>query len=192
MGASSSKSLPSLNVVPECITEKFMGPWFVIAVKPTIFETTNSNAVEIYSRSPKDYDIKVDFQYNKNEPITSPLKRMTQKGWILGDKENSGSWQVSPGLGIKMPYPIIELDSENYQHVVVGNPGRSYFWIMSRTPTMNSDLLEDLKKKLVEKHQYDLDGMRMVPQKWTKAERTKRNLDACIPDELLADSNEKN
>jgi len=160
-------------------------------VKPTIFETTNSNAVEIYSRSPKDYDIKVDFQYNKNEPITSPLKRMTQKGWVLGDKENSGSWQVSPGLGIKMPYPIIELDAENYQHVVVGNPGRSYFWIMSRSPTMNSELLEDLKKKLVEKHQYDLDGMRMVPQKWTKAERAKRNLDAFIPDELLAD-NEKN
>jgi hypothetical protein len=38
----------------------------------------------------------------------------------------------------------------------------------------------------VEKHQYNLDGLRKVPQVWTAEERAKRNLtEKEIPDSLL-------
>eukprot|EP00551_Chaetoceros_affinis_P010277 CAMPEP_0203680750 /NCGR_PEP_ID=MMETSP0090-20130426/40490_1 /ASSEMBLY_ACC=CAM_ASM_001088 /TAXON_ID=426623 /ORGANISM="Chaetoceros affinis, Strain CCMP159" /LENGTH=197 /DNA_ID=CAMNT_0050548969 /DNA_START=37 /DNA_END=630 /DNA_ORIENTATION=+ len=195
MGHSASKQqLPPLQTVPSCITDKFMGPWFVIAVKPTVFETSNSNAVEIYSRnkSPKSskrvHDIDIDFQYNKAEPITSPLTALNQRGWILGpDKENSSDWNISPFGCIRLHYPIIELDEVNYDYCCIGYSSRNYVWIMSRRPVMDEKVYDMLTRRLVEKHQYTLDGLRKVPQVWTREERKKRNLEAVIPDELLAE-----
>ena len=82
MGNSASTSkLPALQTVTNCETSKFMGTWFVIGVKPTIFEKTSSNAVERYSLlRDKSYDINIDFQYNSKEAPTSPLKSLPQKG----------------------------------------------------------------------------------------------------------------
>merc|ERR1711939_447422 len=97
--ASSSTSLPALQSVASCETAKFMGTWFVIAVKPTFFEKTCSNAVEKYSlmEGKTPFDINIDFQYNKEAPITSALKSLPQKGWVQGsDPSNSGDWKVSP------------------------------------------------------------------------------------------------
>ena len=92
MGIFGSK-FPPLQTVSTCQTERLMGPWFVIGVKPTIFEKTCSNAVETYTRQPSSasFDIDIDFQYNQKDPITSPLKSLPQRGWIQGsDKEVSG------------------------------------------------------------------------------------------------------
>jgi apolipoprotein D and lipocalin family protein len=189
MGGLYSKSYPPFETAPKCVTDRFMGHWFVIGVKPTPFETTCSNAVEIYTRvENKNHDIDIDFQYNKKNPITSPLKHLNQKGWIRGeDKNDSSNWTISPFGPIKLPYPIIELDDENYQYTVIGNPQRSYVWIMARTPVMDDTLYNTLKERLVEKHSYDLQGLRKVPQKWTREERAKRNLENVIPDDLLVD-----
>lgn len=186
MGLFGSK-LPPLTTVPTCQTDKFMGTWFVIGVKPTYFEKTCSNAVETYTRvNSSSHDIDIDFQYNTKETTDSPLKSLPQKGYILGDdKDNSSAWNVSPFGCLRLRYPIIELDQENYEYVVVGNEGRSYAWIMARKPVMNDELYESLKTKLVEKHQYSLDGLRKVPQVWTREEREKRGLEQFIPDKSL-------
>lgn len=165
-----------------------MGTWFVIGVKPTMFEKTCSNAVEKYTlMDKKSYDIAIDFKYNEAEPIKSKLKALPQKGWVQGDdKSNSGEWKVSPLWPVKMPYKIIEVDNKDYSYVVIGYPSRDYCWIMARKPVMDESLYSSLTNKLVEKHQYSLDGLRKVPQKWTKEEREKRGLTpAEIPDELL-------
>jgi len=186
MGVSQSKQFADLVTAPRCETNKFMGTWFVIGVKPTPFETTCSNAVETYTRlQGKSHDINIDFKYNKSDPITSPIKSLPQKGYIVGDKEDSSSWKVSPLPLVKMPYPIIEVDDQNYEWVVVGHNARSYVWIMARKPVMDDDLYNSLTTKLVEKHQYDLEGLRKVPQKWTRKERAERKLENEIPDELL-------
>lgn len=188
MGNSKS-TLPPLVNVASCETSKFMGTWFVIAVKPTIFEKTCSNAVEKYSflDGEKGNDIDIDFQYNAKEPITSAVKSVPQKGWVEGDdKTNSGLWKVSPMWPIKMPYHIIEV-GKDYEYCVIGYPSRDYCWIMGRKPVMEDSIYEDLKNKLVVKHQYSLDGLRRVPQKWTSEEREKRGLTkAEIPDSMLS------
>ena len=116
----SGSSLPALETAASCDTSKFLGTWFVIGVKPTMFEKTCSNAVEIYSRvEDKKHDIDIDFQYNEKDPIESKLKSLPQKGWIQGDKENSSTWKVSPFWPIKMPYLILEVD-DDYSHTVIG------------------------------------------------------------------------
>lgn len=126
MGNSASSSLPALQTVATCDTARFMGTWFVIGVKPTAFEKTCSNAVENYTlMENKNYDIDIDFQYNQDEPIRSKLKSLPQKGWVQGDKSNSGDWKVSPFWPIKMPYKIIELDDKDYSYCVIGYPSRA-------------------------------------------------------------------
>mmetsp|Transcript_135873 Transcript_135873/g.202075 ORF Transcript_135873/g.202075 Transcript_135873/m.202075 type:complete len:191 (+) Transcript_135873:133-705(+) len=190
MGNSSSSSLPKLQTVATCDTSRFMGTWFVVGVKPTMFETTCSNAVEKYSLTEegKGHDVDIDFQYNEKEDMSSKLKSLPQKGWILGDKSNSGKWKVSPFWPVKMPYPIIELDDKDYSYCVIGYPSRDYCWIMARKPVMPEDTYNALTTKLVEKHQYSLEGLRKVPQTWTREEREKRGLtNVEIPDELLSE-----
>jgi len=190
MGNSASSTLPALQTVATCEPARMMGTWFVIGVKPTIFEQTCSNAVEKYTwMEKKGFDVDIDFRYNQNEPIKSKLKSLPQKGWVQGNKSNSGEWKVSPMWPIKMPYKIIELDDKNYSYVVIGYPSRDYCWIMARKPVMEDSLYKSLTNKLVEKHQYSLDGLRKVPQVWTKGEREKRGLtQAEIPDKYLVDS----
>mmetsp|Transcript_19433 Transcript_19433/g.45218 ORF Transcript_19433/g.45218 Transcript_19433/m.45218 type:complete len:193 (-) Transcript_19433:184-762(-) len=183
---SSAQQLPPLVTAPNCDTKRFMGTWFVIAVKPTIFEKTCSNAVERYSLKGED-KVNIDFRYNKDEPITSPLKSLPQKGFVQGDdKSNSGEWRVSPFPLVKMPYLILEVDEDKYNWCVIGYPSRDYCWIMCRTPQMKEKTYNMLTDNLVKKHQYDLEGLRKVPQKWTEEERTKRSLVKEIPDSMLS------
>jgi apolipoprotein D and lipocalin family protein len=191
MGQSTSSFAP-MQCVPKCDTARFMGSWFVIAVKPTLLETTNSNAVERYTwLDNSNHDIDIDFHFNTKEPLTSKMGSLPQKGWVLGDKKNSGDWKVSPFWPVKMPYKIIELDDQDYMYTVVGFPNRKYCWIMYRHPQMPSELYDMLTKRLVEKHQYSLDGLRQVPQVWTREEREKRGFTSQeIPDSMLETVNE--
>lgn len=188
MGNIISSKYPPLVPATACETARYMGTWFVIGVKPTYVEKTNSNAVEKYSLvdEKKSYDVDIDFQYNKKEPLTSSMGSVPQKGWILKNRDNSAEWKVSPFWPIKMPYTIIEVDETDYMYTVIGYPSRDYAWIMYRHPVMPDDLYEDLKQRLRDKHQYDLEGLRKVPQVWTKEERERRGLtEKEIPDSML-------
>ena len=189
---SATSALPPLVPAAGCDTASFMGTWFVIGVKPTVFEKTCSNAVERYTWVSKDnpkssFDIDIDFKYNNNVPITSAIKALPQKGWVQGtDKANSSTWKVSPFWPIKMPYIILEVDETNYEYTVIGYPSRDYAWIMGRHPIMPDETYNMLTERLVSKHQYSLDGLRKVPQVWTAEERSKRGLtDKEIPDSML-------
>lgn len=192
MGNSASSKLPALNTVSTCDTTRFMGTWFVVGVKPTYLEKTSSNAVEKYTLldEKSKHDIDIDFQYNENEDpfdANNKVKSLPQKGWVQGDNRlQSGDWKVSPFFPVKMTYPIIELDEKDYSYAVIGYPSRSYVWILSRTPTMKETTYKDIESKLVNNHQYDLTGLRKVPQKWTAEERTKRGLTKEeLPDSFL-------
>eukprot|EP00536_Pseudo-nitzschia_multiseries_P002422 jgi/Psemu1/322536/estExt_fgenesh1_pg.C_320015 len=180
---SSSSTLPALKTVASCETKRFMGTWFVVGVKPTALETTCSNSIEKYTlldEGSGKHDIDIDFKYNpKEDPLDekNKVRSLPQKGWIQGDNRlQSGDWVVSPFWPIKMTYPIIELDEKDYSYAVIGYPSRAYCWILCRTPVMDENLYNDIGKKLVENHQYDLKGLRKVPQTWTAEERTKRGL----------------
>jgi apolipoprotein D and lipocalin family protein len=185
--------LPPLELVPKCETAKFMGTWFVVGNIPTYFETNASNAVEKYTflgEGEAKHDVNIDFQYNDGEPMTSKLKSLPQKGWIEGpDKAVSSKWKVSPFWPIKLDYPIIELDEENYSYCVIGYPSRQYLWIMSRLPAMKEETYDMIVKRCVDKHGYDVTHLRKVPQKWTLEEREKRGLTSKeIPDDMLVSS----
>jgi apolipoprotein D and lipocalin family protein len=62
-----------------------------------------------------------------------------------------GSWRTIEGKafpveGSNNANYIISLDS-TYQHVLVGEPGRSYLWMMSRTPQVDEEIYASLVKE---------------------------------------------
>ena len=186
--SSSSTALPPLKTVTSCNVDRFAtGAWFVIGNIPTYPERHASNAVERYAltQGKKSNDIDIDFQYNNGDPITGKLKSLPQKGWLV--KDEPGEWRVSPFWPLKLPYLILELDTDHYNYCVIGYPNRNYAWIMGRKPVMDGKIYDSLVEKLVKDHQYDVSKLRKVPQKWTTEERKKRGLsvDEC-PDEMLA------
>jgi apolipoprotein D and lipocalin family protein len=48
-------------------------------------------------------------------------------------------------------YIVFELDQPGYQYALVSGPDTSYFWLLSRTPTMDATLREQLIDKAVAK-----------------------------------------
>lgn len=57
-------------------------------------------------------------------------------------------------------YWVIDLDP-GYEWAVVGSPNRKYLWILSRTPTMDKALFEQIKAR-AEKMGYDLKPLVMA------------------------------
>ena len=49
---------------------------------------------------------------------------------------------------------MVELDAE-YRYAVVGNPGRDYLWILSRTLQMDASTYDGIIARLRENHQHD-------------------------------------
>ena len=67
---------------------------------------------------------------------------------------------------IKIPYIIIELfesvGGDQYEHAVGACPSKSYCWIFSRSPTISSDLLEEIRRRLVNDHHFDISDLETV------------------------------
>ena len=64
--------------------------------------------------------------------------------------------------GIEFEYWIIELD-EDYQYAVVTNSTRFVLYILSRTPTMEDSVYEDILYRVVKKG-FDADSVELTPQ----------------------------
>jgi apolipoprotein D and lipocalin family protein len=56
--------------------------------------------------------------------VTSKLEVRFAPGWL--------SWVP----GVWAPYWVIQL-ADDYRYAVVGEPGRQYLWILSRTPVLD-------------------------------------------------------
>ena len=110
--------------------------------------------------------------YNKNA-LNGPLKKLPQTGSSWYDDKTAG-WKVSPFWPVKMPYLVIDKSKTALDNdaawFVVGYPSRAYVWVMARKPEMPRSVLEDIKKNLVQTHQYPegLPDLVEVPQSWDR------------------------
>jgi len=60
-------------------------------------------------------------------------------------------------------YYVLELDAVNYQYAMIGSSSDKYFWILCRTPQMDSSVYNMLLDK-ARKRGYNLDKLYKVPQ----------------------------
>lgn len=138
---------------------RYLGTWYEIARFPHSFEKNLVGVTATYSLR-NDGKIKVVNQGYKNT-LDGELSVAEGKAKIP-DKSQPGKLKVSFFWIFYADYFVLELD-ENYQYAMIGSSSDNYFWILSRTPQMDSATYEMLLEK-ARKRGYNLEKLEKVLQ----------------------------
>ena len=132
-GSAMAQGKPPLEVVEPVDLQRYLGKWYEIASYPAWFQKGCTGSTAEYTMTP-DGRIQVINRCRK-KGLDGPLKESKGKAEVVDTVTNAKLkvWFFWPFKG---NYWIIELD-DDYQWAVVGEPGRKYLWILSRTPVMD-------------------------------------------------------
>jgi len=148
-----------LAVVDYVDLERYLGRWYEIARYPSSFET---GCVGVTA----DYSLRDDGRIRVlNTCIESTLdgpERTIEGSARIADSSTNARLKVTFFWPFEGDYWIIDLD-EDYSYAVVGAPDRRFLWILSRTPTMNEELYQQILDSLPERG-FDPDRLILVPQ----------------------------
>jgi apolipoprotein D and lipocalin family protein len=123
--------------VKEFEIEKYLGKWYEIARLDHSFERGLECVTAEYSLR-EDGGVKV---VNRGVSVEKNQWREAQGKAFFVNESNEGYLKVSffgPFYGV---YVVFELDRDNYRYAFVTGPNKSYLWLLSRTPTVESGLL---------------------------------------------------
>ncbi|EAT59964.1 lipocalin family protein [Chlorobium ferrooxidans] len=132
-----------ITVVDNFALDRYLGKWYEIARIDNRFEKGIEQATAVYSLA-EDGSVKVlnsGYKVKKRQ-----WKTVTGRGVFIDDT-SKGALKVSFFGPFYASYNVIALDRANYSWAVVCGSNRSYFWILSRTPLMERELLEELVGK---------------------------------------------
>ena len=161
-------ALPGCGVSPQKVTvpvvekvdlPRFMGPWYVIGVIPTVIEKDIYNAIETYELAP-DGTIKTTFTLNKGG-FDGERKVYTPRGFVVPGTNNA-IWGMQFIWPIKAEFVISHLDAD-YTETIIARSARDYVWIMARTPTIDDARYAALVKRVADMG-YDTSKLVKVPQ----------------------------
>ena len=147
------------TTVKELDLERYRGKWYEIARFPHKFEKNLVGVTATYSMS-EDGKIRV---LNEGYKKTLAGKRTEAEGKAkIPDKNEPGKLKVAFFWNFYADYYVLELD-EKYGYAMIGSKSDKYFWILSRTPQMDSKtykmLLDNARKR-----GYNLEKLIKVPQ----------------------------
>jgi len=152
---------PEMKTVEKVDLERFMGPWYVIANIPTFLEKDAYNPVETYTLN-EDGTIATNFTFRKGS-FDGKRKEYNPKGFVT-DSETNALWGMRFIWPIKADYRIVYLN-DDYTQTIIGRQARDYVWIMARTPSVSDEDYARLAD-FVESLGYDIDKLRLAPQRW--------------------------
>jgi apolipoprotein D and lipocalin family protein len=159
--AAEGRNQPFQKVVDRVDIERFLGPWYVVALMPSFLEKDAVNGIETYSLDDKG-DIRVEYVFYRGGPRGKRVV-MHQKAWIV-DKERNSEWKVQPLWPLKLPYLIIDL-AEDYRYTVIGTDNYKYLWIMSRKPVLSDQDYQAILSRLADRG-YRAEDIKLMPQLW--------------------------
>ena len=133
-----------LATVPSVDLKRYLGTWHEIARYPNSFQKRCYRSTATYSLR-DDGDIKVVNACRKDRP-DGEEKSIEGKAWVV-DKATNAKLKVRFFWPFSGKYWIIDL-GKDYEYAVVGEPGRGYLWILSRTPTMDDKVFEGIAGRL--------------------------------------------
>ena len=84
------------------------------------------------------------------EAASGQWKESVGKAYFV-DGKDKGHLKVSFFGPFYGAYVVFELEREGYQYALISGPDTSYFWLLSRTPTMDEKLRRELIDKAVAK-----------------------------------------
>ncbi|MFO0511758.1 MAG: lipocalin family protein [Gammaproteobacteria bacterium] len=158
-GCGVSPQKVTVPVVEKVDLPRFMGPWYVIGVIPTVIEKDVYNAIETYELAP-DGTIKTTFTLNKGG-FDGERKVYTPRGFVVPGTNNA-IWGMQFIWPIKAEFVISHLDAD-YTETIIARSARDYVWIMARTPTIDDARYAALVKRVADMG-YDTSKLVKVPQ----------------------------
>ena len=152
-----------LKTVQSVDLERYKGLWYEIAKIPNRFQRkcASGTTAQYALRDVGKLDV-------INRCTTQKGKVIEAKGIArIVDSESNAKLKVSfvKIFGFSLfwgDYWIIGL-GEEYEYAIVGTPSRKYGWILSRTPSLNDEKMEQIFNLLREQG-YDPDDFEITPQ----------------------------
>lgn len=134
-------SLPQgISAVDDFQLERYLGRWYEIARLDHSFERGLSLVTAEYSLR-DDGGVKV---INRGyDAISGRWKTAEGRAYFVAQPQ-IGRLKVSFFGPFYGAYNIIALDRQDYSHVMICGPDRSYLWILARTPPIEQAVLEQL------------------------------------------------
>lgn len=134
------------TVVRDFEVDRYLGKWYEIARLDHRFERGLSRVTAEYSRR-DDGGIRVlNRGYDTEKGAWDEAEG---KAYFVADPD-IGQLKVSFFGPFYGAYNIVALDHENYQWSMVVGPDTSYFWILARSPDLDSAILERLLAQAAE------------------------------------------
>lgn len=147
-----------LEVVAGVDIERYMGTWYEVARLPNRFQDDCIADVSATYTLLDGGQIEVLNQCRKKNGEMSQARGRARRASDDGPNTKL-KVRFAPAILSFLPfvwgnYWIIDLDPD-YRYAVVGEPDRKYFWILSRTPTMDEEVLQAITHRATEQG-YDL------------------------------------
>ena len=150
---------PPLDTVDKVDLGSYTGRWFEIARYPNSFEP---GCVGVTA----DYALRQDGRISVlNTCIEGDLDgevRLIEGVARVVDQSTNAKLAVAFFPPFEGDYWILEL-GDDYEYAVVGEPSRTFLWILSREPVLAQDLYEEILSRLPE-WGYDADRLELVLQ----------------------------
>ena len=144
--------------------DRYLGLWYQVAGYP-FFATNDLYGVTAEYSMLENGNVRV-FNRGYVGGFDGPMDTIVGEARIVDPETNAK-------LGVRFPevlggifegdYWIIRLDEQDYSYAAVSDSRRRTLFILSRTPTMNDDLLDELLVSLASDG-FDIDRVRMFPQ----------------------------
>lgn len=134
---SACKTHKPLKTAPVVNLEKYEGRWYEISTIPIRPQKGCKCTYAEYTISEKDY-VKV-YNHCIKKGKVSDIKGKA----FVKDTVTNAKLAVQFFWPFRGDYWILAID-DNYKWVIVGAPSRDNLWVLSRTPTMNAKLYENL------------------------------------------------
>ena len=154
---------PPLEAVPYVDVNRYMGTWYEIATIPQPFQARCEGGVTAQYRLMPDGSVNV---YNACQTRRGTIFASEGRGFVVNPGYNSKldvSFVSAGGRWLfRGDYWIIELGA-NYEYAVIGDPSRSFGWILSRTCSLPVETLNGIFSRLTA-NGYDVSTFEMTDQ----------------------------
>ncbi|MDB9743938.1 lipocalin family protein [Fibrobacterales bacterium] len=139
--------------------DRYLGKWYEIARLDHSFERGLSQVSAEYSLK-DDGGVKVlNRGFSKEEDKWNEAEG---KAYFV-DKTNVGHLKVSFFGPFYGSYVVFELE-KNYEYAFISGPNTDYLWLLSRTPQVDTEVIEKFKKMAKERG-FALEDLILVEQK---------------------------
>ncbi|MBK7392233.1 MAG: lipocalin family protein [Chloracidobacterium sp.] len=160
-----STAKPALSPVNGIDINRYAGRWYEIAKYPNRFQK------QCAANTTANYTVKKNGRIEVlNECVKKDGTTVKAVGEAkIGDKTNNAKLKVrfAPGFMSFLPfvwanYWVLDI-APDYSYSVIGEPGRDYFWILSRSPEMDTATYQTILRR-AETMGFDPNRVEKTPQ----------------------------